>query len=70
LASLFFPVLSNAHDKEHELLAIGKKYMEAVETKNVAIMDSLLAPNYIGYGPSVGDSTTKEGCSCQLDIQC
>jgi len=52
---------SNAHNKEHELLAIGKKYMEAVETKNVALMDSLLSPNYIGYGPSVGDSTTKEG---------
>ena len=32
----------------------------AVETKNVAIMDSLLADNYIGYGPSVGDSINKE----------
>ena len=52
---------SNAHKKESELLAIGKRYMEAVETKNVATMDSLLAPSYIGYGPSVGDSTNKEG---------
>ena len=33
--------------------------MEAVETNNVAIMDSLLADNYMGYGPSVGDSTNK-----------
>jgi hypothetical protein len=34
--------------------------MLAVETKNVELMDSLLADNYIGYGPSVGDSTNKE----------
>ena len=40
-------------------LAIAKKYMEAVETNNAAIMDSLLADNYMGYGPSVGDSTNK-----------
>jgi hypothetical protein len=42
-----------------ENLAIAEKYMEAVETNNAAIMDSLLADNYMGYGPSVGDSTNK-----------
>ena len=46
--------------KEIENLAIAKKYMNAVETKNVTVMDSLLASNYIGYGPSVGDSANKE----------
>ena len=46
--------------KEKENLAIAKKYMEAVENKNVATMDSLLADNYVGYGPSVGDSTNKK----------
>jgi hypothetical protein len=51
---------SSAGKKESESLAIAKKYMEAVETKNAAIMDSLLADNYMGYGPSVGDSTNKE----------
>jgi hypothetical protein len=40
-------------------LAVGRKYMEAVETQNVALMDSLLADNYMGYGPSVGDSINK-----------
>lgn len=45
--------------KKRENLAIAKKYMEAVETNNVAAMDSLLADNYMGYGPSVGDSTNK-----------
>jgi len=50
----------NADKKESENLAIAKRYMEAVENKNAATMDSLLADNYKGYGPSVGDSTNKE----------
>ena len=51
---------SDGNKTERENLAIGKKYMEAVETKNVSVMDSLLSDNYIGYGPSVGDSTNKQ----------
>jgi len=35
--------------------------MKAVETKNISVIDSLLAENYMGYGPSVGDSINKEG---------
>jgi ketosteroid isomerase-like protein len=46
--------------KEKDNLALAKKYMQAVESKNVATMDSLLAENYIGFGPSVGDSTNKK----------
>ncbi len=34
--------------------------MQAVESNDVAGMSNLLADNYIGYGPSVGDSTNKE----------
>src|SRR4051794_27728468 len=49
----------DAKKKEKENLAIAEKYMEAVETKNLGTMDSLLAEKYIGYGPSVGDSTDK-----------
>ena len=51
---------SQADKKERDNLLIAKKYMMAVETKNAAVMDSLLADNYIGYGPSVGDSINKE----------
>ncbi|WP_336514553.1 nuclear transport factor 2 family protein [Pollutibacter soli] len=40
-------------------LEVAKKYMEAVETNNIALMDSLLADNYMGYGPSINDSTNK-----------
>jgi ketosteroid isomerase-like protein len=50
----------NNDSKEKENLAIAKKYIEAVQTKNVATMDSLLANNYMGYGPSVGDSANKK----------
>ena len=55
-----FACTSSAEKKEMENLAIAQKYMMAVETKNVELMDSLLADNYIGYGPSVGDSINKE----------
>jgi ketosteroid isomerase-like protein len=51
---------SSADKIESDNLAIAKRYMEAVENKNAAAMDSLLADNYMGYGPSVGDSTNKQ----------
>jgi hypothetical protein len=51
---------SSADKTKTENLAIAKKYMEAVETNNEALMDSLLADNYVGYGPSVGDSVNKQ----------
>jgi len=54
-----FSCTSSTDNKEKENLAIAKRYLEAVETKNVAAMDSLLADNYKGYGPSVNDSTNK-----------
>jgi hypothetical protein len=54
-----FACTSSADKKEKANLAIAKKYVNAVETMNYATMDSLLADNYKGYGPSVGDSTNK-----------
>jgi hypothetical protein len=55
-----FACTSSSGRKEKANLVIAEKYMQAVETKNAALMDSLLADNYIGYGPSVGDSVNKE----------
>ncbi len=55
-----FACTASADKKEKANLAIAQKYMQAVESKNVAIMDSLLSDNYMGYGPSVGDSVNKE----------
>jgi hypothetical protein len=55
-----FACTSSTDKKEKANLAIAHKYVQAIETKNIAIMDSLLAENYIGYGPSVEDSINKE----------
>jgi len=55
-----FACTSSAGNKEKENLAIAKRYVNAVETMNIEAMDSLLADNYMGYGPSVGDSTNRE----------
>jgi hypothetical protein len=57
-ASLFSCTSSN-DKKKSDNIAVTKRYMQAVETNNVAAMDSLLADNYMGYGPSVGDSVNK-----------
>jgi len=40
--------------------ALIQKYVAAVETNDTATMESLLADNYKGFGPSSGDSTNKE----------
>ena len=49
----------SANKKESENLAIAEKYMAAVESKDAGAMEALLADNYMGFGPSVGDSTNK-----------
>ena len=41
-------------------MLLALKYMEAVQNMDAATMESLLADNYMGYGPSVGDSISKE----------
>jgi ketosteroid isomerase-like protein len=63
LSALIIGLLScsTADDKkESENLALAQKYMEAVQNMDAATMESLLADNYMGYGPSVGDSISKE----------
>ena len=50
---------SDNRAKQKESLEIAKRYVTAIENNNTATMDSLLADNYMGYGPSVGDSTNK-----------
>jgi ketosteroid isomerase-like protein len=55
----FFSCTPSTDKTKSDNLALAKRYVEAVETDNYAAMDSLLADNYMGYGPSVGDSTNK-----------
>jgi ketosteroid isomerase-like protein len=60
ISFLLFSCTSDSDKKKVEGLAIAEKYMAAVENGNIAVMDSLLADNYVGYGPSVADSTSKK----------
>lgn len=61
IVSGFLFSCNNSVDKNKaENLAIAKKYMQAVENKDAAAMADLLADNYMGYGPSDGDSTNKQ----------
>lgn len=55
-----FSCAPTADNKEKENLAIVRSYKDAIETNNIAMIDSLLASNYKGYGPSVDDSINKE----------
>jgi len=45
---------------EKENLELVAKYVNAVENLDYDTMASLLDDNYVGYGPSYGDSITKE----------
>jgi hypothetical protein len=42
-----------------ENLALVNKYLAAVESLDTAAMSALMADNYKGYGPSIGDSAGK-----------
>jgi len=52
---------SSNKNQNSDSVAVVEKYKAAVEANDVATMDSLLADNYMGYGPSVRDSINKAG---------
>lgn len=41
-------------------IEIVQKYLEAVDNNDYQLMESLLADDYVGLGPSIDDSTNKE----------
>ena len=45
--------------KSNQGLEIVEKYIQSVESNDAKTMETLLADDYIGYGPSFGDSITK-----------
>lgn len=51
---------SSPTNQEQENMALVESYIEAVENLDYEAMNSLLADNYIGYGPDYGDSVTRE----------
>ena len=45
--------------KSDENLALVNKFFAAIENQDTVAMSSLMADNYKGYGPSIGDSAGK-----------
>ena len=41
-------------------IVLVERYVDAVVSNDFATMDSLLADNYMGYGPGINDSTNKK----------
>ena len=56
LALLVFACSSSKHS---ENISIVEKYVNSVENLDYSTMEELLADNYQGYGPSVGDTIGK-----------
>jgi len=60
LIGLFITSCTSAVDKKHsENMELVKSYIHAVETLDFDSMDTFLDDNYLGLGPSYGDSIGK-----------
>lgn len=57
LVPLFLACKGNSHEANIEVV---RQYVQAVEDLDYTRMENLLAENYQGYGPSVGDTIQKE----------
>lgn len=51
--------ISNAENKHTENIDLVKSYVKSVEDMDFDAMEKFLADNYLGMGPSHGDSITK-----------
>jgi len=49
---------TNTNNKKNT--ALVEKYVQSVESLDYTVMESMLADNYMGHGPSVNDSINKE----------
>ena len=52
---------SGPHANSKKSLEVVEKYIAAIQTDDLATMESLLADDYKGYGPSINDSIDKKG---------
>jgi len=46
--------------KGAENIALIEKYISAVEAGDYATIESMIADNYVGFGPSIDDTTNRE----------
>jgi ketosteroid isomerase-like protein len=56
----------NRQNKAKDDVAVVEKYVKAVENLDYPTMKSLLADNYMGYGPSYGDSIDRKTALAQI----
>jgi hypothetical protein len=61
LAITLFISCTNQNSKLAKNKELIENYVKAVEANDSEIMETLLADNYIGYGPSIADSIDKKG---------
>jgi hypothetical protein len=60
--TLLLPLMmscSSLNDNSEKNLALVEKYVAGVENLDFDIMESILADDYLGLGPSIGDSIGK-----------
>ncbi len=51
---------TNGPDNSKQNLELIEKYVQSVENLDYDTMEAVLDDNYIGYGPSINDSITKD----------
>lgn len=51
---------SSLEETKRKNVALVERYIEAVKSKDAAVMGDLLSDGYWGYGPSIADSINKE----------
>jgi hypothetical protein len=59
ILSLLFLGLVSCNDNSIKNIELVERYIHAVENNDPDLMESLLAENYLGLGPSYGDSINK-----------
>jgi hypothetical protein len=60
LMAVFAMACNNQDANKQDQIAVVEKYIKAVESLDYAAMADLLADDYMGNGPSYGDTTNKE----------
>jgi ketosteroid isomerase-like protein len=61
IVALFFAACAGGGQQktDAENIAVIEKYIQAVQSKDTQTMTDLLADDYVGFGPSVADTTNK-----------
>lgn len=64
---LFLSACNNSQNAAEENIRIVEKYQEALKNHDVEGLKALLAEDYVGYGPSIGDSMKRDDAISNWD---